>query len=187
MGPRFVFFANMAKCTCQNQNIGILLFSWIFSKNAILYKPYIKFTLHHCFISGTWGPGAPTGAPPQQWRCWGQPGHQCLGGRHTEDSGWTPGQTAGPHSGDNTESGIWVSKDPFINSLAPGKFEWNFRYVLFKLIFVIDGWGISCEIVLTWMPQNLTDDESTLVQVMARCRQATSHYLSQCCHRSMSP
>ena len=26
------------------------------------------------------------------------------------------------------------------------------------------------------MPQALTDDESTLVQVMAWCRQATSHY-----------
>ena len=34
---------------------------------------------------------------------------------------------------------------------------------------------------------NLTDDKSTLVQVMAWCRQATSHYLSQCWPRSMSP
>ena len=29
------------------------------------------------------------------------------------------------------------------------------------------------------MPQDLTDDKSTLVEVMAWCRQATSHYLSQ--------
>ena len=28
------------------------------------------------------------------------------------------------------------------------------------------------------MPLDLTDDKSTLVQVMAWCRQATSHYLS---------
>ena len=34
---------------------------------------------------------------------------------------------------------------------------------------------------------DLTDDKSTLVQVMAWCRQATSHYLSHCWHRSMSP
>ena len=27
---------------------------------------------------------------------------------------------------------------------------------------------------------DLTDDKSTLVQVMAWCRQATSHYLNQC-------
>ena len=37
------------------------------------------------------------------------------------------------------------------------------------------------------MPQNLTDDKSTLVQVMAWCRQATSHYLNQCWPRSPTP
>ena len=37
----------------------------------------------------------------------------------------------------------------------------------------------------TWMNGN--NLESTLVQVMAWCRQATSHYLSQCWHRSISP
>ena len=37
------------------------------------------------------------------------------------------------------------------------------------------------------MPQNLTDDKSTLVQVMAWCRQATSHCLSQSWPRSLSP
>ena len=34
---------------------------------------------------------------------------------------------------------------------------------------------------------NPTDDKSTLVQVMAWCHQATSHYLSQCWPRSLSP
>ena len=52
---------------------------------------------------------------------------------------------------------------------------------------MIDDWGISCKIALRWMPLNLTDDNSTLVQVMAWCRQATSHYLSQCWPRFMSP
>ena len=37
------------------------------------------------------------------------------------------------------------------------------------------------------MPQNTFDDESTLVQVMAWCRQATSHYLNQCWPRSILP
>ena len=73
------------------------------------------------------------------------------------------------------------------NSLAPGKFEWNFRHVIFKQILVIDGWGIACEITLMWMSLDLTDDQSTLVQVMAWCRKATSHYLSQCWPRSLSP
>ena len=53
------------------------------------------------------------------------------------------------------------------------------------------GWGISYEIALRWMPLDLTDGKSTLVQelqVMAWCRQATSHYfLSQCWPRSLSP
>ena len=37
------------------------------------------------------------------------------------------------------------------------------------------------------MPLDLTDDKSTLAQVMAWCRQATSHYLSQCWLSSFSP
>ena len=52
---------------------------------------------------------------------------------------------------------------------------------------MIDGWGISSEIALIWMPLDSIDDQSTLVQVMACCRQATSHYLIQCWPSSMSP
>ena len=74
-----------------------------------------------------------------------------------------------------------------INSLAPGKFEWKFSHVIWKQILVIDGWGISCEIALIWMSLDFTDDQSILVQVMAWCHQATSHYLSQCWPRSLSP
>ena len=75
----------------------------------------------------------------------------------------------------------------FFNSLAPGKFEWNFRYLIFQIISVIDGWVITCELALRWMLLDITDDKSTLVQVMAWCHQATSHYLSQCWPRSLSP
>ena len=53
------------------------------------------------------------------------------------------------------------------NALAPGKFEWSFRYVIFKRILMIDGWGNSCEIALIWMSLDFTDDQSTLFQVMA--------------------
>ena len=73
------------------------------------------------------------------------------------------------------------------NSLAPGRFQINFRQVIFKLTLVNGGWGISYEISLRWMPLCLIVDKSTLVQVMAWCRQATSHYLSQCWPRSMLP
>ena len=34
--------------------------------------------------------------------------------------------------------------------------------------------------IIRWMPQDLTDDKSTLVQVMAWCRPETCHYLTQC-------
>ena len=37
------------------------------------------------------------------------------------------------------------------------------------------------------MSLDLTNDKSTLVQVMAWCHQATSHYLTQCWPRSMLP
>ena len=74
-----------------------------------------------------------------------------------------------------------------LNALAPGKFKQNFRQVIFKLISVIDGWGITCEIALRWISLDLTDDKSTLVQVMAWCLMAPSHYLRQCWPRYMSP
>ena len=63
---------------------------------------------------------------------------------------------------------------------ARGRFELNFRWIIFNLISVIDGWSISCETDLRWMALDFADDKSTLVQVMAWCCQATSHYLGQC-------
>ena len=74
-----------------------------------------------------------------------------------------------------------------LNSLVPGTFKCNFIYVIFNLISVIDGGGISCKIVLRNMSTNFTDDKSTLVGVMACCHQATSHYLSQCWPKYMPP
>ena len=72
------------------------------------------------------------------------------------------------------------------NSLVPGRFGWNFRQAISKKIFVIDGRGISCEIALRWMSLDFTDDQSTLVQVMAWCCQATIHYLNQYWLNSLS-
>ena len=67
-----------------------------------------------------------------------------------------------------------------LKSLSPKRFKRNFGWVLFKSITVIDGWDTCCEIAHRRMSLDLTDDKSTLVQVMAWCHQATSHYLSQC-------
>ena len=74
-----------------------------------------------------------------------------------------------------------------VNSLVPGRFQFNFRKVILKLTLVNGSWGVTYEIALRWTPQDLTDDKSTLVQVMAWCCQAISHYLSQCWPKSMSP
>ena len=50
-----------------------------------------------------------------------------------------------------------------------------------------DGCDISREIALKWTSLDLNDDKSTLVHVMAWCRQATSHYLNQWWPRSLPP
>ena len=62
---------------------------------------------------------------------------------------------------------LWQMLLDRFNSLVPGKFEWNFRYLVIPIISVIDGWGIPCELALRWMSLDLTDYKSTLVQVMA--------------------
>ena len=58
--------------------------------------------------------------------------------------------------------------------------------IIFKLIPQDSSLGACCEIALRWLPQNLSNVESTLVQVMTWCRQATSHYLNQCWPRSLT-
>ena len=51
---------------------------------------------------------------------------------------------------------------------------------------MIGGWGYSLSNCPQWIALDLTDDKSTLVQVMAWCRQATSLYLSQCWSKPVS-
>ena len=74
-----------------------------------------------------------------------------------------------------------------VNSLAPGRFWINLTKIIFKLILVTDGCDISSKIALRWTSMDLSDDESTLVQEMAWCHQATGHYLSQCWLSPWSP
>ena len=63
--------------------------------------------------------------------------------------------------------------------LVPGSCGNTHKSVIFKLIFQIDILNNSYEIALRRMPHNPFDDKSTLDQVMAWCRQATSYYLNQ--------
>ena len=74
---------------------------------------------------------------------------------------------------------------PLFNSLAPGRLRCCFKTAIFNLVLLIGIFTSSKNNALRWMPRALTDDQSTLVQVMAWWRQATSHYLSQCWPSSM--
>ena len=74
-----------------------------------------------------------------------------------------------------------------INSLTPGRFWCDYKNSVCKLVLLIDMLRASLDRALRWMSWDLTDGKSTPVQVMAWCHQATSHNLSQCWPRSMSP
>ena len=73
------------------------------------------------------------------------------------------------------------------NSLAPGRHRCHFKIAIFNLVLLIGIFTSSKDNALRWMPRDLVDDKSILVQVMDLCRQATSRYLSQCWPYSMSP
>ena len=61
------------------------------------------------------------------------------------------------------------SRQQWVNSLAPGRSQCDFENVIFNLALLIGVFKSSYDNVLRSMPQNLTDDKSTLVQVMAWC------------------
>ena len=75
----------------------------------------------------------------------------------------------------------------FINSLVPGRSAWDFKNIIFNFVLLIGKVRSSYNDAFRWMLRDLTDDKSTLVQVMAWCRQAASHYPSQSWPRSMTP
>ena len=50
-----------------------------------------------------------------------------------------------------------------VNSLALGRFERNFRWIIFKLILMMDSSDISCKNVLSRLSLDLTNDKSTLL------------------------
>ena len=82
---------------------------------------------------------------------------------------------------------IFHIKCTFVNSLGPGRSECDSKNGIFNLVLLIGIFRSAHDNSFWWMPQIFTDDKSTLVQVMAWCRQAASHYLSQCWLRSLSP
>ena len=101
-----------------------------------------------------------------------------------------------------------ITRGILVNSFSPGKFEWNFRWatesdtyfsvhltgqttICYNLLEIWDFywtkvWDLWLNCLnlkwntLRWMSLDLTNDNSTVVQVMAWCHQAASHFLSQC-------
>ena len=71
-----------------------------------------------------------------------------------------------------------------INSLFPG---FDFKCLVFKCILLIIFRGIFQWFAFMWMAAVPADEKSTLVQVMAWYRQASSHYMNQCWLKSMTP
>ena len=69
----------------------------------------------------------------------------------------------------------------------PGRCGSYLKLEIFKLISKIDILIIFYEIVLCWMPQDFTNNQSILVQIMAWGFQATLHYPGLCWPRSLSP
>ena len=72
------------------------------------------------------------------------------------------------------------------NLVIPGRSECNFKKAIFNSVSLIDIFRYSYDNTLRCMPFGLTDDKSILVQVMAWCCQATTHYLSQTWPRSLA-
>ena len=76
---------------------------------------------------------------------------------------------------------------PSVNSLPRGRHWCKLKLAIFQLIWRIDTLSIVYEITFMWMSSNFTDNLSTMVQVMAWCHEALSHYLNQCWTRYMRP
>ena len=94
---------------------------------------------------------------------------------------WCRGDWEWPHSQDTHR------RRKLLNSLVPERCGGNFKSVISEHMLQSKFMSLSCKITLSWMPWNTCDDQSTLVQVMAWCHQASNHYLSQYWSRSMSP
>ena len=74
-----------------------------------------------------------------------------------------------------------------VNSLAHERCGSNFTRVFSNPFYALISQVLPVNLIFRWVPQNPIDDAPILVQVMAWCRQATSHYMSQCWPRTMSP
>ena len=67
-----------------------------------------------------------------------------------------------------------------ISPLSSGACDSNFKMYNFQKLIVNSSVDIRRESIQSWMQHNLINEKSALVQIMARSRQATPLYPSQC-------
>ena len=79
----------------------------------------------------------------------------------------------------------YISELTQLHSVAPEGWASNYKAMISNILPTYS-LGICSEIVLMWMPPNLTKEKTTLAHAMVWCRQATSLYLNQCRARFMS-
>ena len=77
---------------------------------------------------------------------------------------------------------FWLNSTP----KTPGRSGCNFGSLVLKHISLTNTWIISCGIALKWRPQRW-GPQLLIGLGNGLMHQATSHYPSQCFHRSMSP
>ena len=83
---------------------------------------------------------------------------------------------------------------PGVGSLLIETLQWSLWYFteiskckIFNHVLMIDILSNCHGNALRWMPLDLNDNASKLLQVMAWCCQAIHHYLNQCWLNSMTP
>ena len=76
-----------------------------------------------------------------------------------------------------------IAADGMLDTLWPQQNGRYFEDDIFVRIFM-SGFRIAVDIPLTFVLEGLIGNKTTLVYVMAWCRQTTSHYINQCWPRS---
>ena len=119
------------------------------------------------------------GIHPTQTKMWWQCRHVLLQ--------WEHGMSGSRYITNHLSGPLIDSCINHINSLFPGISGCDFENAIFNLVLLTGILRSTYDNTFRWLPQDFSDDKLTLVQVMAWCHQAPSHYLSQCWPRFMSP
>ena len=79
-------------------------------------------------------------------------------------------------------TGNWIHQLLHLTHLAPGRCGSNLKSIIFETFIENSSLDTNGKNSVRWIPQDFTNESSSLVQVMTQCCQATSLslYLNQC-------